>query len=394
MALSDSCSLPTRGTKSRMRAPVLPPELIQTIVEKASLKDSINITYALGYVLTVETKHKIIASRYDVKRYLRELTDDPTSLLLAMLYTKTVLSGSRGSSYFEPALVSSSSDWDFFTCLSPVSILGFMLYLRTIGVIWTEKTHDYTDSRSTIEYDNDLEVVRGTIERRGKIHNVSIIFNIVYYVTASRCIIEFHSSAVQCFISGFAAVSLYSGPTSHGKSLRWGKIAQNDMLFDEYNQKAVDKYVTRGIEYITYEKYAEEYSKAGPLQVTSAMERPRHAADSEAHVVSLVKIFEKMPHRRHAKKCLESLQSISWSEFPYMLRGYSIPSDTYVRAQVPKPTMIGMRLPLEVLDEDFTKLCQRTLRTNDSDETALKYISIRGKGAMRSANVSAFLYPC
>lgn len=48
----------------------------------------------------------------------------------------------------------------------------------------------------------------------------------------SQCVVKFHSTAPQCFISGFAAASLYHNLSSNDKSVAWYFNDLNDIFLD------------------------------------------------------------------------------------------------------------------------------------------------------------------
>jgi len=89
--------------------------------------------------------------------------------------------------------------------------------------------------------------------------------------SAMDCVFGFHSSIVQCVITGFAAISLYR-ETTKGKSYYWRNnsvVVHADNCADKKSQRkqskalpscedscvspCVDKYVDRGVEYIPRE---------------------------------------------------------------------------------------------------------------------------------------------
>ena len=385
MASPDAHLIPIRGGRSSVPANSLPTELIQMVVDRAPLKSSINVTYALGHSLSVSAKHAIIARRYDIRRYLKQLTDDPEELLATMLQCKIILSGSRGAGYFEPALVSYDSDWDFFSGECIGSIIVFMWHLRSIGVEWQISTVGANAECGLDGYENEIKVITGRLMRHGKTHSVTVICKLGC-LRAFNAILDFHSSIVQCFISGFAAVSLYSASITHGYSLRWGQVECGRLEFSKLSQTAVNKYLGRGVKYITYERYSETHSKGGSLQVTSptpaapSLIRPRSLADSDSYVVPFVNTLRSVRDRMYAGQCMRALSRLAWRESPYVLATPHEGSEDVPAERALEGFLSPLSLAPESVGAEFNEFWATTL------ETTL--------GRPRTPSRYSTLYPC
>jgi hypothetical protein len=133
-----------------------------------------------------------------------------------------ILSGSRAAEYFVPGLCVEGSDLDFY-CHTDLAIM-VQFWLGGMGVQWDEfqpeegpgvinpGLEDYTVSGFRVFY--------GTVESpSGIVYAVQLICG--KNCLASTCIFDFHSTITQCFITGFAAVSLYDMYSSHKQAVHW-----------------------------------------------------------------------------------------------------------------------------------------------------------------------------
>jgi hypothetical protein len=165
-------------------------------------------------------KEKLKYTREDVRPVFNDLTDDVEELLNVMRESKVVLSGSRPTNFFKPGCSSRKSDYDFYVEDNTHCIAMFMIYMTSIGVHWALPS----DTEEGAARQNDafyilarFQLIRGTLNRHGRILDVQLIWRQGH--SGSQCVLKFHSTAPQCFISGFAVVSLYHNLTSNDKSV-------------------------------------------------------------------------------------------------------------------------------------------------------------------------------
>lgn len=155
------------------------------------------------------------------------------------------MSGSRAAAYCFKGLDVGDSDWDFFITYDMKNIIAMARYLRDCqGARWER-----------------LKTGLG-INLKHKSRDLKI--QLVYWdqKSAMDCVIDFHSSIVQCVITGFAAISLYR-ETGKGMSYYWRdnsvvggnknpggtKSKALPSCRDSCVSPCVDKYKDRGVTY-------------------------------------------------------------------------------------------------------------------------------------------------
>lgn len=180
--------------------------------------------------------------------FLEELVDDSVELLAVMHDCEVLLTGSRAAKYFWPRFDTSESDWDFLTHPHPLCWLKFAVYLSSIGATWQFPDNLRDDDEPPSIY--ETQSLRGTIEHNGKRQKLHLIAHLENQESSTQLILDFHSSFVQCFISGFGAVSMYGNLTTSGLSRVWEPEDWFKESVREANQAAVDKYLSRGIRYV------------------------------------------------------------------------------------------------------------------------------------------------
>lgn len=180
--------------------------------------------------------------------FLNELVEKPHELLLMMHDCEVLLSGSRATTFFWPGFDSSTSDWDFYVHPHLTHWLRFAVYLTSVGVKWNTSERD-DDEPETYKG----TVLNGKIDRKGREQSVQLISHAPasLYQSNIQPVLAFHSSIVQNFISGFGAVSMYGSLTRDGSSRTWEPKEWFDGAICEAHQAAVDKYVGRGVKYLT-----------------------------------------------------------------------------------------------------------------------------------------------
>lgn len=184
--------------------------------------------------------------------YLSTTFNDPVGLLRMMTTSNSILSGSRALEFFVPGYVSEDSDWDFFVPgIENGAHLHMAGFLSDLGVKWV-RSHE---SSSESKYGNGqffvlsgvMRIVGGSRENVRKV-TVQLIWK--SGMTAFECVLLFHSSIVQCVLTGFCAFCMYKEETLKRRSYHW---SSNDRCVEESgSSRMVSKYVTRGTEYAPY----------------------------------------------------------------------------------------------------------------------------------------------
>ncbi|KFY01357.1 hypothetical protein O988_02796 [Pseudogymnoascus sp. VKM F-3808] len=244
---------------------------------------SMSIGNAENYVETklnlTEEKERVLRERCDPLAFLGKFIENPEKLLDLLRCTGAVITGSTALEYFCPGALVDGSDLDFY-CPSDIETVALFTYhLSLMGVEWAtlgsslEEFLDY--------YAMGFKLLKGTLSHEGRIIDVQCIWSASQHRTASSNIFHFHSTMVQCFISGFAAVSLYDKYTSSKQGIHWtandtnvargqrhrkyiqnGVLSVEDSEVQEYTPgsgdkdqdelKIIKKYGDRGFKFVKY----------------------------------------------------------------------------------------------------------------------------------------------
>ncbi|PMD42334.1 hypothetical protein L207DRAFT_580997 [Hyaloscypha variabilis F] len=232
-----------RTTSTRVaRRPLRVPREIAANIAMYTAADDLQYLCDLTGALTIDqaTYH-----RYDPRPYLRNLVQDPNALLFIMRKWNVILSGSRASAFFYPSASTNSSDWDFYCTGGTAPAAMFSMALQEMGAEW-EYTHVDPDIEE--HYAGCFLILRGTL--RG--HSVQLMWYSRHQIGAFKTIVEFHSSIVQCFISGYCAVSMYHKTSSRNEMMAWELSEHSNPRKRAKAPGCVAKYVARGFEKIEY----------------------------------------------------------------------------------------------------------------------------------------------
>lgn len=150
-----------------------------------------------------------------------QLTDNPEKLVDEMILNNVLLSGSRAVHYIYPFFDCKDSDWDFY-CQNGKSG-EFIKHLESIGA-----EEDYVRN-DPIPYPNfnDIHVYYYKLSRNSVTHTIQVIIPRDRAMTAFHLITNFHTTIVQCFITGYAAVSMYHGLSSQRRMIDWKSNNEN-----------------------------------------------------------------------------------------------------------------------------------------------------------------------
>ncbi|KAL3440016.1 hypothetical protein BJX65DRAFT_315185 [Aspergillus insuetus] len=203
-------------------------------------------------VFTPETDESV--KRWDPLAYLGTTFEDPHTLLHVMTLTDTIISGSRAVEYFTPGIIDAGSDWDFYIVGALPNINVMSRYLEKIGVAWQKDT-EKTPRPAFVEYPGSFTVRRGILHSKGgnaKCVPIQLIWSADN--TPMENVLRFHSSAVQCFISGLGAGALYYDLLMRGETYHWNgnERTKREDIPTYGKSSATLKYSRRGLEYIDY----------------------------------------------------------------------------------------------------------------------------------------------
>jgi hypothetical protein len=296
-------------------------DAIEQVLAYTNIGHVENTIEVLGAHLDKDAKEKLKYTREDVRPVFNDLTNNAKELLNAMRESKVVLSGSRACNFFKPGCSSRASDYDFYVEDNVGCIAIFMSYMTCIGIHWSLPNNTEEDAR--LHDDSyiwtDFQLIRGTLERDGRVLDIQLMWRPGH--SGSQCVVKFHSTAPQCFISGFAAVSLYHNLTSNDKSVAWylndisrdlTERIQTEGTVDvprqyktqmERNKVAKQKYINRGFIYVTKTCDDKPIDRFGGIL--------RHIGDDKSYIVPLDKYLDVSSWQPAFDKYMDRLNYVS-----------------------------------------------------------------------------------
>ena len=338
--------------------PRLTYDAVERVLAYTNIRHIDNTIEVLGAHMDEVAKKKLKYTREDVRPVFNDLTDNAKELLNVMRESKVVLSGSRPTNFFKPGCSSRKSDYDFYVEDNAHCIAMFMVYMTSIGVHWALPS----DTEEHAARQNDsfyilarFQLIRGTLNRHGRVLDVQLIWRQRH--SGSQCVVKFHSTAPQCFISGFAAVSLYHNLTSNDKSVAWylndifldsrerittdGIVDVLRRFQDDYeaqpmekyktqikrNKMAKQKYVDRGFTYVTKTCDDKPMGRFGGVL--------RHIGDDKSYVVPLDKYLDVSSWQPTFDEYMDRLNYVSWIELDGRTEVISNPLSEYACLDMP-----------------------------------------------------------
>lgn len=284
--------------------PSLNIDVLCQILENTSVSELRKTAGALIPCISDDDIKRCEHARLNPITYMAQLTKYSKDLLMVMGALGVVLSGSRAANYFYPGLCNNDSDWDFYCDGDLDSVVRFSTYMERIGVEWEWLSgHDRDQER---EYDH-CELLRGILCKDGKVHVVQLVWTTYGCKNAVSLILNFHSSVVQCFLTGFCAVSMYESLTSVGKSLAWCNP-------NSEGTSARHKYANRGVKYISYDWYMGIVDDVGNINLDIVGPNSRSLMDSDAKFISFSRYFSYLDDIDPLK---ELLQRVVWCDNSY-----------------------------------------------------------------------------
>jgi hypothetical protein len=294
---------------------------------------------------SIEEKERVLRERCNPLTFLGRFFPDPEKLLDLMRCTLVVITGSTATEFFSPGAHVASSDVDFYCPADIETIALFTYHLSLMGVEWAPTTLRPSKEEFLDYYAMGFELLKGTLRHKGRIINIQCIWSTRQRRTALSNIFHFHSTLVQCFISGFAAVSLYDKYTSAKQGIHWtandtnvargqrhrkytqkGVLSVEDGEVQEYTPgssdedrnelKIIEKYRERGF------KFVEHFSK-GTLAHGSGNEigpygfRIRYVGDSGCRIVEFKSYLKHDGWNIPFDVYLGALRGILWGETEY-----------------------------------------------------------------------------
>ena len=167
----------------------------------------------------------IINNRLNPDNIFNQLTDDVNDLTYQMRISNVILSGSRAVEFLYPGVCTEKSDWNFF-CLNHICdkltkqnrvLKHFIDQGMTIERCEVEENNAIIED--TIYDPYEVEICYGKISKRSKEHIVKFIKPTTTTIMGN--ILNFLCTASQCFVTGFAAVSMYHNLSKNRKMIVW-----------------------------------------------------------------------------------------------------------------------------------------------------------------------------
>jgi hypothetical protein len=296
MALIVVPALETKVKETRTRA-LLSYDAIHHIIQWTNIGYVSVTLLVIARHLSKEETEKLRRDRISPLLYMSSLVQQRSLALLALMNsTGTALSGSRAAGYFAPGACKEDSDWDFYCCAELGSIYSFVSWSRLIGFEW-EKPNYATERHFVRREETETEtenpyrssgfvVLRGTVKRATGSGAVQLIWGAGE--SAIDSVTAFHSTAPQCLIFGFCAVSLYHLLTSRSLAVYWKRSDSSEGKALTLQQKrtsmrARDKYSSRGFRYIEHSAYT---AMKDTLPLCKRLKHKfRRVGDKESYIV-------------------------------------------------------------------------------------------------------------
>jgi len=263
-----------------------------------------------------ESARECRSHRYNHVVYMSQLVSNPRGLLTHMGLYNVILSGSRAAGYFHPGSCVDDSDWDFFIGSSLRNVIEFSRHMKVQGVEWETIPDTLESTENTDREYESLSLLTGTLYNNGRCHKIHLIWATWGGIDVFKPLLKFHSSIVQCFIGSFAACSMYESLSSKGLSLAWStsNLATSS--------RARQKYRTRGIKYISYERWwnkdKDDYGDV--FDDSMLIPRIRRFGDEMSNLVWLHEFLDltDLPDRWRG-----NIDAYCWIEKPYRIDSIS-----------------------------------------------------------------------
>jgi hypothetical protein len=283
----------------------------------------------LGYVTPLEnTMHDIAMGEirsmqeqdqhraggaHNIMAYLSKLTDNPGLLLSAMRDCHVFISGSRAPDFIYGGVCGNASDWDFYGQSCDVTAARFMCELTKMGVVWSGCV-DGTERE--IPYEGSFVVMEGNLVSSvsgPEGSKIQFMWTRTTSKSAFQTVVEFHSSVVQCMITGWCAISMYHLVTSKRKIMAWDIDPVVNPIKREKAPGRVAKYVSRGFGIV---EYSPGVTNTVVLQLPGMVRHPRSISDTGCLVVDFKSVLGYVTPLENTMHdiAMGEIRSMNWSE--------------------------------------------------------------------------------
>jgi hypothetical protein len=231
--------------------------------------------------------------------YMKALTQDTEGLMRVMRESSTVLTGSRAAAFFYKGACTEASDWDFCCVGEKNAVQSFEEGMEKIGTKWE------TDRGAKNDYVQDYYYESFNV-RTGVMNGNKVQLIWTDGKSSFEFVLRFHSTLVQCFISGFCAVSMYHDLGSKRTFFKWCVKQQMERRKGRV-LACIEKYEKRGFREVAYTPGVSSVKTAGV----------RRLADPECMVVDFgpyISSYEMLSDIVAHNRTLNDTLSLSWLE--------------------------------------------------------------------------------
>ena len=219
--------------------------LITKIFNELSLRDALHASYVCAkwqYAL-----RPYLGNTYGIHKYL-SCFSSPKSLLQVFRNSGAILSGSRALSYFLPAqrVHTQDSDWDIFVPCPNRLLLHEELLLQGFRPVERTKKPRKPECFQLFDY-------RNAANEKVQLVALTSKWNLF------ECLMQFHISIVQNFISGWGCCCMHSETTLGRKGWMARRLdltpdhsKEEIREMEKYKKGEISKYGDRGIKLITW----------------------------------------------------------------------------------------------------------------------------------------------
>lgn len=235
-------------------------DILERILSTTNVGYLNKTTILFEKVLSYRDRKNAVDSILNPFLYLSKLTPHPQRLLKLMRDYKIVIGGSRATGYFYPNVCTKSSDWDFH-CINDIkSVYAFITEMESIGCVFKYSIQSDPNPINIGWYAAQTISIRsildGTIPAQDKRLERRIQLIVTGYDTNIGHIMSYCTSATQCMITGFHAVSFHHCISKDNNAVEWTHERNSESKeLRSLVPLALSKLKSRGIEFIPCTEY-------------------------------------------------------------------------------------------------------------------------------------------
>ncbi|KAH8799061.1 hypothetical protein F5884DRAFT_863708 [Xylogone sp. PMI_703] len=196
----------------------VPFEYVLDIIEIMSIDDAV---MAVEGMLASGTgdRERAMKIRCNPVRFLRDIFQYPEKLLDLMRCTGTIIWDKNAIEYFNISTRLSGSTCHFYCPSEFRTVAMFTYHLNKMGVSWYSWEDSERDSPDAVSM--GFHVLRGSLENDNQTIDIRCLWSHHQHYAATSSILSSNFALTPCFISGFAAVSVYNKHESFNQATNW-----------------------------------------------------------------------------------------------------------------------------------------------------------------------------